>query len=104
MPIYEYICVVCEEISEEIRMVSKRDKRTDCPNCSTHLIRIASSTTMHVWNQERRFPNLRGGGDGALTFPSMKSYEGHLKSKGVGEVSCSAPIKTPHGAKVTVYG
>lgn len=100
-PIYEFVCVKCSDVVEEIRALGDYEG-SDCSHCSTKRFKIVSSPNMHVWETAREFPNLRNEGDGKMSFDTKESYELHLKENGAAEWSTDAPIKTPHGNK-TLY-
>ena len=59
---------------------------------------------MHVWNTERRFPNVASAGDGTMSFSSKRKYEQHLTEHHMAETAHDGKVRTPHGAKVTRYG
>jgi putative FmdB family regulatory protein len=40
MPIYQYVCAVCNSESEYIRPVSKADEPADCKNCGGNTTRV----------------------------------------------------------------
>lgn len=99
-PLYEYVCVRCRTITEEMRTIAHRDDTPTCEDCSTPTLRVMSVPTMHVWNKDRSFPNVSPHGDGTLTFPDRETYEVHLKEHGMAESSTSTPIIRPHGNRV----
>jgi putative FmdB family regulatory protein len=101
MPIYEFVCVKCGDIEEEIRAVGDNDG-FPCVTCSTPRVKIASIPAMHSWCTDREFPNLRKDGDGKMSFSSKAQYEGYLKKNNIGELSTDAPVKRPHGNKVVM--
>lgn len=104
MPIYEFICRSCDHRREEIRNVGDTKPRGHCPVCADSFEYIISAPAMHVWNKDRRFPNVVPTGDGSKTFETKAEYEIHLKERNMAEVSTTAPVKTPHGATVKKYG
>ena len=93
MPLYEYQCVE-GHVTERFRLMECRDSPVDCAHCgrlalrqlSVPAVRIvdrppgfwrrdrdcgpSSGPAIHTWDSERRFPNLRKEGDGAMSFPT----------------------------------
>jgi len=68
MPIYEYKCEVCEEITEEFDKITSTTKIIECPLCEQPATRIMSLGSFH----------LKGGGwykDGYGDKKSMSSDE-----------------------------
>lgn len=102
MPMYDYMCMVCNRRIESLRSIADRDVTLYCPSCDAVMQRVLVAPAMHVWNSERRFPNIVQEGDGSMAFPSKSAYEAHLKQNHLGEVSTDAPIKRSHGAKVVL--
>lgn len=103
MPIYEYICWGCNERQEIIRKYEQRNRAVYCQFCKGKAELVASVPQLGIWNAERRFPNVSNLGDGSMTFPSKDAYERHLKANHMAESAIDGKVKTPHGAKVTVF-
>jgi putative FmdB family regulatory protein len=99
MPIYEFQCWGCNEKSEELRKLGDYAP-AKCPVCGGATEHIISASTMQVWNQERKFPNIRKDGDGAMSFNSKSDYKAYLKETHQAESSHDAPVVKPHGNKV----
>jgi putative FmdB family regulatory protein len=108
-PLYEFYCDTCELVVEKILPIRSRDQSMECVACSTPLVRIFSPTTMHVWDQDRKFPHQTGVGGGELgemSFPTKAAYEANLKQLGIVEVDQGGTKRKDkvHGTKVKVYG
>jgi putative FmdB family regulatory protein len=93
------MCWGCNERTEALRKIGDYSPER-CPVCGGNTEHIISPTTMHVWNQERKFPNIRKAGDGTMTFKSKTDYKEYLKSTHQAESAHDAPVKRPHGNKV----
>jgi hypothetical protein len=104
MPIYEFYCDRCALIEEQIRLKVGDTKGYPCFFCGETMFNVASVPAMHVWNQDRRFPNLTGHGDGSMRFGSKFEYKKYLKENHVGESAHDAPKKTKPCTKVITYG
>ena len=48
MPIYEYKCEVCEEITEEFDKITSTTKIIECPLCEQPATRIMSLGSFHL--------------------------------------------------------
>lgn len=46
MPIYEFKCTKCERIFEQVRNLSRRDKKAQCPDCYHPAKRILSMPSL----------------------------------------------------------
>jgi len=105
MPLYEYYCERCGDTDAILRPIRKRNFKALCSTCSTPRIRIASVPSIDIWNQERKFPNLKRTGDGTMTFASKTDYNIYLKENNIAEVSQGGRVSRPHGNKVVMtYG
>jgi len=129
MPIYEYECPACEERVEDIASLDDCDKERYCMACSRLMVKVlsvpvvrmgkerpslgnwrssqvsnGSSTAIHTWDPDRKFPNLRQGGDGAMSFPTKSAYEGYLKSENIHETSTNARKVKPSGTRTIAKG
>jgi putative FmdB family regulatory protein len=102
MPIYVFRCQPCEYEVEEIRKVSDYNP-PHCDSCNGTMEYILTPPDLQIWNAERKFPNVGRYGDGSMSFASKDAYERHLKDHHMAESSTDAPVKTPHGAEVTIY-
>ena len=101
MPLYEYVCSLCDAKVETLRSVSERDDPLACSR--GHLMeRIFSVPAMQVWNCDRAFPNAVTFGSGK--FPSKAAYEAHLKSHDMAETRTDGKIYRPHGNTVVRSG
>ena len=101
MPIYEFYCRPCDYKVEQIRPMC--DYTATVCSCGEEMEWVISAPAMQVWDQDRRFPNVTQHGDGTMSFRSKDEYKAHLAANHSAEYSHTAPIKTPHGAKVEVY-
>lgn len=45
MPIYQYTCKSCGDMTEEIRCIAMRDARLACARCETPMERVISAVT-----------------------------------------------------------
>ena len=121
---YEYICD-CGDGEEVFRSVAHRDEPMFCRSCRNPMRRDlsvphvkmverphafwrrdrdtgqGSSAAVHVWDSERKFPNLRNEGDGAMTFRSKTEYKAYLNANNIQELSTEAKLEKPRGV-VTV--
>jgi putative FmdB family regulatory protein len=48
MPIYEYECESCGEVSEQMESINTTDTTKPCPKCNKTANRIMSSTSFHL--------------------------------------------------------
>lgn len=96
MPAYVYRCPKCSRREWVLRRIADRNKLWKC-SCGEAMQRLMTPPTMHVWNTERRFPNVSPGGDGSLSFESRSAYEQHLRDHGLAEVAHDGKIERPHG-------
>lgn len=46
--IFEYECLACDEVFEEVRPVAERDDPHECPHCSDICSRIISSASFII--------------------------------------------------------
>ena len=90
MPLYEFQCWGCNEVTEALRKVGNFSP-CRCRVCGGSTEHIISAPTMHTWNQDRQFPNIRKAGDGAKSFETKAEYEVYLKETDQAEVSTDAP-------------
>jgi len=101
-PIYVFRCEPCDYQMDELRKMGDYEP-PDCNQCGQSTYKIITTSTLHLWNSERRFPNVGNTGDGTMTFESKGSYESHLKANHVAESATDAPAKVKSTAEVTVY-
>ncbi len=47
MPIYEFKCPNCEEVTTEMRLIAERDNEAKCPKCQTVMTRILFGSTLN---------------------------------------------------------
>ena len=100
-PLYEFLCHPCDYKVEELRKMA--DYTSPVCECGEDMEWVISAPAVDAWNSERKFPNVTQHGDGTMTFKSKDAYKAHLKANHSAEYSHTAPIKTSHGAEVTVY-
>ena len=101
MPLYEFACL-CGSRVEEFRKLCDWTPG-NCIACGREMEYVISAPTLHVWNAERKFPNVGRVGDGSMAFNSKAAYQKHLTDTDVVEVSTDAPIKVPHGTTRTIF-
>jgi putative FmdB family regulatory protein len=100
MPFYQYNCNRCYTSQDELRTIKMRDDGPTCGKCGYEMYRVIVPPAVHTWSQDRKFPHMRGDGDGTMSFPTKAAYESHLKAEGIAEIATDGPILKPHGNKV----
>jgi len=63
MPLYSYHCIKCNEVYENMRSISQRDVKLQCPACNELCERILDLSSFH----------LKGGGWYKDGYGSKKS-------------------------------
>jgi len=101
MPIYEYLCEICDVKEEAYRRLDDREMGMLCPKGHA-MARVYSVPTLSIWDSERAFPNAVKFGEGK--FGSRREYESHLKANDMAESGTSGKIYRPHGNKVVRHG
>lgn len=103
MPMYEYQCKTCGEITETIRPIEARHLAQVCEQCGDHCDFLVSRPTVYIWNDERPFDNIA---EKPVAFPTEKAYQAHLDTNFMREVAIDGKMKNPAGsaAEVTTYG
>ena len=48
MPIYEYACEKCGEVTEKLVSISGDNNEIDCPKCSSKATKIMSASAFHL--------------------------------------------------------
>ena len=74
-----------------------------CAVCRDKMDHIIVSPNMQTWNQERRFPNVTGFGDGTMNFESRNKYDTYLKNHHQAESATDAPKKVKSGSTVEIF-
>jgi len=89
MPFYEFDCDDCGEVFEVLLSIQARNIFTSC-KCGGEGHRLIAAPNVQEWNKDRRFPNLRKDGDGAMSFDSKSDYKKYLVENNICELSTDA--------------
>jgi len=90
---YDYECVRCLKVFEDFTPMQQRDSDHFC-KCGQPGVRLISAPNISEWKKDRRFPNLRKEGDGAMSFETRAEYKLYLAENNICELSTDAKKAT----------
>jgi len=100
MPIYEYECQKCNQITEAMQKFSD-PPLSECPHCSGKLRKLISQSTFHLKGSGWYVTDYARKGDSAPTGKKEKPAETSIAKSDSGDSASSTPAATTGGATET---